>query len=216
LRFLSPVKNEGLLRRWLQFLLADLEGKLSCVIGIMRWSSDGNLAFNLPRQYNEDVDLVVAVFCPDYASKEWCRLEWKAIYGLIMQNASKQVMLPRFAGVKQEGVYGLGGFIELDDMTAGRFAGLILQRLALNEDKPRDFYLVNLQQPTTGGGFGQGSRSPIQPRSGSRAAFGPGGGGGAGVVVLVSPAALPCGGGAGGGALVGGGGGAGKRTWRLD
>jgi hypothetical protein len=45
--------------------------------------SRGDLAFYLPNLYDKEADLVVAVFCPDYDKKEWCGLEWNAIYGLL-------------------------------------------------------------------------------------------------------------------------------------
>ncbi|MEP6672428.1 MAG: hypothetical protein ABJF10_24905, partial [Chthoniobacter sp.] len=42
-----------------------------------------DLAFHLPALYNDEADLVVAVLCNDYEVKDWCGLEWKAIYALI-------------------------------------------------------------------------------------------------------------------------------------
>src|SRR5260370_5657265 len=47
--------------------------------------SRSDLAFYLPDLYEKEADLVVAVFCPDYDKKEWCGLEWNAIYGLLKQ-----------------------------------------------------------------------------------------------------------------------------------
>ena len=35
---------------------------------------------NLPDLYERQAELVVAVFCPGYETKEWCGLEWNAIY----------------------------------------------------------------------------------------------------------------------------------------
>jgi CheY-like chemotaxis protein len=42
-----------------------------------------DLAFHLPALYHEEADLIVAVLCNDYDKKDWCGLEWNAIYGLI-------------------------------------------------------------------------------------------------------------------------------------
>ena len=45
--------------------------------------SRSDLAFYLPDLYQGKADLVVVVFCPDYETKEWCGLEWSAIYSLL-------------------------------------------------------------------------------------------------------------------------------------
>lgn len=102
--------------------------------------ADANLGFDLPTYYKEETDLIVMVFCKDYESKEWCGLEWRAIYSLIKENKSKQVMLCRFDFAEVKGLYGIEGFIELDKKTPELFAQRILERLATNEDKPKDHY----------------------------------------------------------------------------
>src|SRR6516164_5282676 len=53
--------------------------------------SRSDLAFYLPDLYEKESDLVVAVFCPDYDKKEWCGLEWNAIYGLLKQRRVGEV-----------------------------------------------------------------------------------------------------------------------------
>jgi len=100
----------------------------------------GDLAFYLPPFYHDQSDLVVAVLCKDYETKEWPGLEWKAIYGLLKERKEKEVMLCRFDRVEGEGLYGLAGFIDLDDQTPTAVATLILQRLAINEGNPKDYY----------------------------------------------------------------------------
>ncbi|MGC3957092.1 MAG: AAA family ATPase [Verrucomicrobiota bacterium] len=98
------------------------------------------LAFSLPELYHTETDLIVTVFCQDYDKKEWCGLEWNAIYGLIKQGKVEQVMLTRFNRVEGKGLYGLAGFIELDEKSTEETARLILERLADNEGKPKDYY----------------------------------------------------------------------------
>ena len=100
----------------------------------------GDLALYLPPFYHDQSDLVVAVLCKDYETKEWPGLEWKAIYGLLKKRKEKEVMLCRFDRVEGEGLYGLAGFIDLDDQTPPAVATLILQRLAVNEGNPKDYY----------------------------------------------------------------------------
>ncbi|HEY0173896.1 MAG TPA: tetratricopeptide repeat protein [Pyrinomonadaceae bacterium] len=94
----------------------------------------------LPKLYHEESELVVVVICRDYPRKEWCGLEWDAIFDLLKQRREDEVMLSRFDHATVEGLYSDAGFIELDDKTPEQAAKLILERLALNEGKPKDFY----------------------------------------------------------------------------
>ena len=127
--------------------------------------SIGNLAFKLPELYYEEADLVVAVICSNYNSvgKEWCGLEWSAIYGLLKRGNHKMVMLSRFDQVVPEGLYGLAGYTDLDDMTPDQFAGLILERLAINEAKSREFYQTNsAQENPIHPGMSKDNPSPVE------------------------------------------------------
>jgi hypothetical protein len=99
-----------------------------------------DLALHLPALYHDQADLIVVFLCNDYENKEWCSLEWKAIYGLIKKRKANEVMLCRFDRVEGKGLYGLAGFIELDDKTPAEVATLITERLALNEGYPKDYY----------------------------------------------------------------------------
>jgi hypothetical protein len=103
-----------------------------------------DLAFHLPNLYKNESDLVVLVFCDDYENKQWCKLEWRAIYSLIMNMKDQDIMLMRFNRLEPIGLHGLAGFIELDGLSAFQVAGLILERLALNEGKTRDHYASRL------------------------------------------------------------------------
>ena len=99
-----------------------------------------DLAFHLPALYHDEADLVVAVLCNDYEKKEWCGLEWNAIYDLIKKRKAEEVMLCRFDRVEGKGLFGLAGFLDLDDKTPAEVTTLIIERLALNEDHPMDDY----------------------------------------------------------------------------
>ncbi|HEV7892730.1 MAG TPA: tetratricopeptide repeat protein [Pyrinomonadaceae bacterium] len=94
----------------------------------------------LPKLYHEESELVVVVVCGVYSHKEWCGLEWDAIFDLLKQRREDEVMLVRFDYATVEGLYSDTGFIELDDKTPEQAAKLILERLALNEGKPKNFY----------------------------------------------------------------------------
>lgn len=98
--------------------------------------SRSNLAFYLPDLYEKESDLLVAVLCSDYENKEWCGLEWGAIFGLIKQGNAGAVMLTRFERAEGKGLRGLAGYTDLDDLTPEQAAAVILERLAFNESRP--------------------------------------------------------------------------------
>jgi tetratricopeptide (TPR) repeat protein len=100
--------------------------------------SRSDLAFYLPDLYEKQADLVVAVFCPGYENKEWCGLEWNAIFGLLKARKADEVMLTRFERVEGKGLRGLAGYTDLDDLTPAQTADLILERLARNEGQTKE------------------------------------------------------------------------------
>ena len=100
-----------------------------------------DLGFRLPELYHRESDLVVVVACPNYEAKEWCGLEWDAIFDLLKQRKNEEIMLCRFDRAMIRGMYSTAGFLELDARPAEQTATRILERLALNEGKPRSFYL---------------------------------------------------------------------------
>ena len=99
-----------------------------------------DLAFYLPDLYEKEADLVVAVFCPGYDKKEWCGLEWNAIFGLLKTRKVGEVMLTRFERVEGKGLRGLAGYMDLDGLTADQAADAMLERLATNVGKPKGHY----------------------------------------------------------------------------
>jgi tetratricopeptide (TPR) repeat protein len=102
--------------------------------------SRARLGRYLPKLYHEKSDLVLVVLCRDYERKEWCGLEWDAAFDLLKRRREDEVMLSRFDHATVEGLYSDAGFTELDDKTPEDFAALILERLALNEGRPKDSY----------------------------------------------------------------------------
>ena len=103
--------------------------------------AQNRLGIELPALYHNESDLIVVVLCPKYKKKDWTGLEWTAIHALLMKpRKRKQVMLTRFEHATVEGLYANAGFIELDEQSPEQTATDILQRLALNEGKPKDHY----------------------------------------------------------------------------
>lgn len=99
-----------------------------------------DLGFYLPGLYHYDSDLVVVVICRDYDSKEWCGLEWDAIFDLLKQRKNDDVMLCRFERASVKGLYSTAGFLDLDHKSEEETTARILERLALNEGKEKSYY----------------------------------------------------------------------------
>ena len=99
-----------------------------------------DLGFYLPDLYRDQSDLVVVVVCRDYQQKEWCGLEWDAIFELLKKRKNSEVMLCRFDHATVQGLFSTAGFVELDDKTPEQTKTRILERLALNEGRPKDYY----------------------------------------------------------------------------
>ncbi len=103
-----------------------------------------DLGIYLPKLYSENCELIVPVLCPHYDVKRWTGWEWIHIYGLLTNADGRRVMPSRFDYAQADGLAPTAGFIELDDKSPVETAKLILERLALNEDKPRDYYVQRL------------------------------------------------------------------------
>jgi hypothetical protein len=93
-----------------------------------------------PKLYRDQSDLVVAVICKNYDVKLWTGWEWMAIHAQLNKGEGAKIMLSRFDHGHVDGLFENAGFIELDDKTPDQAATLILERLALNEGKPKDHY----------------------------------------------------------------------------
>ena len=106
-----------------------------------------DLGIRLPKLYGEQSDLIIPVICPNYDAKRWTGWEWVYIYGLLTKADSHRVMPSRFEYAQADGLSPASGFIELDKKTPEQFATLILERLALNEGKPKDHYTKSARKP---------------------------------------------------------------------
>jgi TIR domain len=107
-----------------------------------------DLGFYLPDLYHKHSDLIVVIISPEYEQKEWCGLEWNATFDLIKQRKDDSVMLCRFNYAQVRGLFSTSGYVELDTKTPDQASVLILQRLALNEGRPNNYYLQEAQPLT--------------------------------------------------------------------
>src|SRR5262245_36116745 len=98
------------------------------------------LGLILQELYHDQSDMIVVVVCPKYSTKDWCGLEWVAIHGMLVSGKDREIMLCRLEHAKLQGLNENAGYVELDHKTPEHAADLILQRLALNEGKPKEHY----------------------------------------------------------------------------
>lgn len=105
-----------------------------------------DLGIRLPDLYHDNSDLIVVVICPDYDKKDWTGgLEWRAIHDLVKKRRDDGIMLCRFEYAEVKGLYSSAGFMDLDHKTPREAAHRVLERLALNEGKPRDHFIKEVK-----------------------------------------------------------------------
>ena len=88
-----------------------------------------NLDVLLQRIYHDNSDLIVVFLSEDYASKECCGLEWRAIRDIIKQRRDATVMLLRLDQTPVPGLFGIDGYIDVALWPAAQVAEAILKRL---------------------------------------------------------------------------------------
>src|SRR5882724_1602633 len=99
-----------------------------------------DLGVYFPKLYRDESDLIVAVLCKDYDQKQWTGWEWMAIYSQLTKSEGSKIMLTRFDRSHVNGLFDAAAFVELDSKTPDQAAKSILERLAINEGKPKEFY----------------------------------------------------------------------------
>lgn len=100
-----------------------------------------NLDTYLQGIYHTDADLIVVFICEDYASKEWCHLEARAIRDLIKRRKDDEIMFVRVDDGSVEGIFSVDGYVDAKNhRPAEEVAQLICDRLDLQRSNK-----VNLQ-----------------------------------------------------------------------
>lgn len=128
-----------------------------------------DLGIYLPNLYHHDADLVVAVVCPAYDKKDWTGLEWIAIHDLLKKRRDSEVMLCRFEHAEANGLFSSAGFMDLDDKTPEDAAKRILERLALNEGRKKDYYIEAKPRKRSGARVPPAAVSNLPPGAGASA-----------------------------------------------
>jgi hypothetical protein len=87
-----------------------------------------NMDLLLQGVYRNQSDLLVVFLSEQYATRDWCGLEWRAVRDLIKSRQSDRVMLVRLDHSPIEGLLSIDGYLDAKDMSAHELADLILQR----------------------------------------------------------------------------------------
>lgn len=90
-----------------------------------------NLDILLQTLYCDNSELIVVFLCAEYAKKEWCGLEWRAIREIIKSKESKRIMFVRFDDAKVDGTFSIDGHIDGQRHTPREIVKFIKQRLEL-------------------------------------------------------------------------------------
>lgn len=93
-----------------------------------------NLDTHLQRLYHDDSDLLAVFLCAEYAEKEWCGLEWRAIRDLIKKGQDSAIMLLWFDDAEIDGLYSIDGYVDIADREPEEIAALILERVGTIAD----------------------------------------------------------------------------------
>lgn len=90
-----------------------------------------NLDTLLQDIYRNRSDLVVVFLGKEYASREWCGLEWRAIREIIKVKEDKKVMLVRCDGANIDGLFSIDGYIDANTHSSLQIAKCVLERAVL-------------------------------------------------------------------------------------
>lgn len=93
-----------------------------------------NIDTLLQRIYRRQSELVVIFLCEEYAKKEWCGLEWRAVRDIIKKRDDEKIMFVRFDNAEIEGVFSIDGYINGSNTSTKRLADMILERIGNSDD----------------------------------------------------------------------------------
>lgn len=94
-----------------------------------------NLDTLLQKIYRDNSDLIVVFICEEYAEKDWCGLEWRAVKDIIKSREDEKIMFVRFDDASIDGVFSTDGYIDGNRFSPEEVGEFILERVKLNEQK---------------------------------------------------------------------------------
>lgn len=89
-----------------------------------------NMDLLLQNIYRNQSELLVVFLSEQYASRDWCGLEWRAARDLIKTRNADQIMLIRLDDSPIEGLLSIDGYLDARGMTPDTLSKMILERAA--------------------------------------------------------------------------------------
>lgn len=86
----------------------------------------------LQKIYLSQAELIVVFLCKEYAEKEWCGLEWRAVREIIKSKENERIMFVRFDNERIEGVLSIDGYIDANRFSETDVTRFILERIELS------------------------------------------------------------------------------------
>ena len=78
--------------------------------------------------------MVVVFLCKEYAEKEWCGLEWRAVRDIIKCKDDDRIMFIRFDSAEIDGLFSIDGYIDASKFSEEEVARFILERIQLSSN----------------------------------------------------------------------------------
>ncbi len=91
-----------------------------------------NMSARLQKIYHDDSELIVVFISAEYASKDWCGLEWRAVQDIIKKRQDDAIIPLRFDDTDVPGLFSIDGYIDLRDRDPENIAEIIIERLRAN------------------------------------------------------------------------------------
>lgn len=87
-----------------------------------------NMDLLLQGIYRNQSDLLVVFLSEQYATRDWCGLEWRVVRDIIKSRQADRVMLVRLDETPIDGLLSIDGYLDAKDMEIHELADMILQR----------------------------------------------------------------------------------------
>ncbi|MCW8922140.1 MAG: AAA family ATPase, partial [Gammaproteobacteria bacterium] len=95
-----------------------------------------DLNIYLPKLYLNESELIVIFLCSEYATKHWCKLEWRYINQLITTADAKRIMFLSFGDpgdLSEIGILSGDGYIDVFLFDPKMIADKIIKRIGIND-----------------------------------------------------------------------------------
>ena len=91
-----------------------------------------NVDVILQNIYHRQSDLIVVFLCHEYAKKEWCGLEFRAIRDLIKKSQGNRIILVKFDDVAVDGIFSIDGYLDANKFSPAQIAAFIVENFQTN------------------------------------------------------------------------------------